>query len=84
MHTYQVSTPSNNIATGSNIHKLSFRMDSKMEIVDGHMHLWTPETHPWLDKVRHGGHPAGNFGKCDVNVAASGFVLRNNSCAVTC
>lgn len=33
-----------------------------MEIVDGHMHLWTPETHPWVDKVKDGGHPAGPFG----------------------
>lgn len=25
------------------------------------MHLWTPETHHWLQKVRNGGHPAGKF-----------------------
>ena len=32
-----------------------------MEIVDAHMHLWTPETHPWLLGVKDGGHPAGKF-----------------------
>lgn len=32
------------------------------EIVDTHMHLWTPSTHPWVEKVRDGGHPAGKFG----------------------
>ena len=34
-----------------------------MEIVDTHMHLWTPETHPWVVKVKDGGHPVGKFGK---------------------
>ena len=34
-----------------------------MEIVDAHMHLWTPETHPWVVKVKDGGHPVGKFGK---------------------
>ena len=34
-----------------------------LEIVDAHMHLWTPTTHPWVEKVRGGGHPAGNFGE---------------------
>ena len=43
-------------------------MDSSMEIIDGHMHMWTPATHLWLDGVRDGGHPAGNFGKQKVNV----------------
>lgn len=33
-----------------------------MEIVDAHMHLWSPVTHPWVQKVRDGGHPAGKFG----------------------
>lgn len=32
-----------------------------MEIVDTHMHLWTPATHPALENVRNGGHPAGKF-----------------------
>lgn len=36
--------------------------ESDMEIVDAHMHLWTPETHPWLLGVKDGGHPAGKFG----------------------
>eukprot|EP00731_Ephydatia_muelleri_P030628 Em0022g142a len=36
-------------------------MDGGMEIVDAHMHLWTPATHPWLESVRNGGHPAGKF-----------------------
>ena len=36
---------------------------ASLEIVDAHMHLWTPDTHPWVDKVRGGGHPAGKFGK---------------------
>ena len=35
-----------------------------MEIVDAHMHFWTPQTHPWVTKAaREGGHPAGSFGK---------------------
>ena len=34
-----------------------------MEIVDAHMHLWTLTTHPWLEKVQQGGHPAGKFGR---------------------
>ena len=34
-----------------------------MEIVDAHMHFWTPETHPWVAKVKDGGHPAGAFGE---------------------
>ena len=34
-----------------------------MEIVDAHMHLWSPETHPWVEKARDGGHPAGKFGE---------------------
>lgn len=38
-------------------------MEEPMEIVDAHMHLWSTETHPWLETVRHGGHPAGKFGK---------------------
>jgi predicted TIM-barrel fold metal-dependent hydrolase len=32
-----------------------------MEIVDCHMHLWTPQTHPWVLNVKDGGHPAGPF-----------------------
>lgn len=36
----------------------------ELEIVDAHMHLWTPQTHPWVTKAaREGGHPAGSFGK---------------------
>lgn len=38
-----------------------------LEIVDAHMHLWTPTTHPWVEKVRGGGHPAGNFGECHLH-----------------
>ena len=34
-----------------------------MEIVDAHMHLWTPETHPWVAKMKNEGHPAGPFGE---------------------
>ena len=34
----------------------------KQEIVDAHMHLWSPSTHPWVEKVKDGGHPAGKFG----------------------
>lgn len=34
-----------------------------MEIVDTHFHLWTAKTHPWIVKVKDGGHPAGKFGK---------------------
>ena len=31
-----------------------------VEIVDAHMHLWTPQTHPWVSKAaKDGGHPAG-------------------------
>ena len=37
--------------------------DDSLEIVDAHMHLWSPTTHPWLEKVKDGGHPAGKFGK---------------------
>ena len=33
-----------------------------LEVIDTHMHLWTPETHPWVLSVRDGGHPAGKFG----------------------
>ena len=40
----------------------TYTMD--LEIVDAHMHLWTPQTHPWVTKVaKEGGHPAGSFGK---------------------
>ena len=49
-----------------------------LEIVDAHMHLWTPTTHPWVEKVRRGGHPAGNFGKhkiCHVCVICSMIVV---------
>ena len=36
----------------------------ELEIVDAHMHLWTPQTHPWVTKAAtEGGHPAGSFGK---------------------
>ena len=36
----------------------------ELEIVDAHMHLWTPQTHPWVTKAaKEGGHPAGSFGK---------------------
>lgn len=36
----------------------------QLEIVDAHMHLWTPQTHPWVTKAaKEGGHPAGSFGK---------------------
>lgn len=38
-------------------------MEQSLEIVDAHMHLWSPATHPWVQKVRDGGHPAGKFGK---------------------
>ena len=38
-------------------------MAANLEIVDAHMHLWTPETHPWVMGVKDGGHPAGKFGK---------------------
>ena len=41
-------------------------MASDLEIVDGHMHLWTPQTHPWVEKVKDGGHPAGKFGNFDL------------------
>ena len=34
-----------------------------MELVDTHFHFWTPQTHPWIVKVKDGGHPAGKFGK---------------------
>ena len=34
-----------------------------MEIIDTHMHLWTPETHPWVLDFKDGGHPAGKWGK---------------------
>ncbi|XP_065886373.1 uncharacterized protein y4mH-like isoform X2 [Dysidea avara] len=34
-----------------------------MEIVDSHFHLWTPETHPWVGRMKDGGHPAGKFDK---------------------
>ena len=34
-----------------------------MEIVDAHMHFWTPATHPWLEDIKDGSHPAGKFGK---------------------
>ena len=33
------------------------------EIVDAHMHLWSPETRPWLEDLRKKGHPAGKFGE---------------------
>ena len=33
------------------------------EIVDAHMHLWSPETRPWLEDLRKEGHPAGKFGE---------------------
>ncbi len=36
--------------------------EEKLEIVDAHMHLWSPSTHPWVEKVKDGGHPAGKFG----------------------
>ena len=35
----------------------------KMEIVDAHMHLWSPDTHPWVANAKDGGHPAGKFGE---------------------
>lgn len=38
------------------------RQVREMEVIDAHMHLWTPETHPWLLDVKDGGHPAGKFG----------------------
>ena len=41
-----------------------------MEIVDTHFHLWTTKTHPWIVKVKDGGHPAGKFGK----YYASGYI----------
>ena len=43
-------------------HRQIETMYRSMEIVDGHMHLWTPDTHPWLNAVKNGGHPAGDFG----------------------
>lgn len=48
-----------------------------LEIVDAHMHLWTPTTHPWVEKVRGGGHPAGNFGEhklCVIWIMDSGWM----------
>ena len=33
-----------------------------MEVVDSHFHLWTVQTHPWIVKVKDGGHPGGKFG----------------------
>ena len=30
------------------------------EIVDAHMHLWSPKTHPWLHSMNH---PAGSLGR---------------------
>lgn len=43
-------------------------MAEGQEIVDAHMHLWTPATHPWVERVSDGGHPAGKFGglQCDL------------------
>ena len=34
-----------------------------MDVVDTHFHLWTAETHPWVVKLKDGGHPVGKFGK---------------------
>ena len=42
------------------------------------MHLWTPETHHWLQKVRNGGHPAGKFGsetKPNARIIIMQFIL---------
>jgi predicted TIM-barrel fold metal-dependent hydrolase len=36
-------------------------MAEPVEIVDAHMHLWSPHTHPWLENFKEGGHPAGKF-----------------------
>ena len=45
-----------------------------LEIVDAHMHLWTPTTHPWVEKVKGGGHPAGNFGEYHLHPNIVGVV----------
>ena len=42
---------------------LRFHWDKIMEVIDTHMHLWTPETHPWVLDFKDGGHPAGKWGK---------------------
>ena len=40
-----------------------------VEIIDAHMHLWTPQTHPWVSKAaKEAGHPAGSFGKLTIAV----------------
>lgn len=45
-----------------------------LEIFDAHMHLWTPQTHPWVSKAaKEGGHPAGSFGKQTFVVESKGM-----------
>ena len=39
------------------------------------MHLWTPETHHWLQKVRNGGHPAGKFGSETILYNPNNYIL---------
>ena len=59
------------LASVNSVHVAEGGMDG-LEIVDAHMHLWTPTTHPWVEKVRGGGHPAGNFGEHKLCVMDSG------------
>jgi len=33
-----------------------------MDVVDTHIHLWTAGTHPFIVKLKDGGHPGGKFG----------------------
>ena len=42
-----------------------------MEIVDAHIHLWTPETHHWLQQMVDKAKAAGN----------TGWLCRNTSIA---
>ena len=37
-------------------------MESALEIVDAHVHFWSPQTHPWLvPAAQKGGFPARSF-----------------------
>lgn len=57
-----------------------------MEIIDGHMHLWSSATHPWLSGVRDGGHPAGKFGQslsvCSASSSGMYWPHPSSSCRV--
>lgn len=59
MHMHYTSCRPNLLSTVSaTIH--TRRMD--LEIVDSHVHFWSPQTHPWLTKAAEkGGYPAGSF-----------------------